>query len=154
MPLQTARLPCPPCHAFTVKPHKLGKGETAEDVATDKGSPPPFSTATILPCSGFSSTAHVLGSNSLWTHLTARQKPLPMLMALKSIQPSHMQGMPDGQNSVGLERCLRLTMGVQQTLWCGAGISVHELLSLNHELDEEHFKDGQSILVPAVSCFC
>jgi len=29
------------------------------------------------------------------------------------------------------------------------GMSVHELLSLNHELDVEHFKEGQNILVPA-----
>lgn len=29
------------------------------------------------------------------------------------------------------------------------GLSVHELLSLNHELDEERFEEGQSILVPA-----
>ena len=49
MLLQITRVPCPPCHAFTVKPHKLGKGETAEDVATDKGPPPPHYALVLTP---------------------------------------------------------------------------------------------------------
>lgn len=62
---KTGRSVISQCHAFKVKPHKIGKGQTAEDLASDNG------------------------------------------------------------------------------------MSVHELLSLNHEIDKEHFQEGQSILIPA-----